>query len=84
MLSQDEVNKIREKYPEGTLIELVYMKGERQMTEGLRGFVSMVDDAGQIHMQWSNGSSLALNIDVDEFRVIDASGIAYNQSFPQR
>lgn len=84
MLTQDEVKKVREQYPEGTLVELVYMKGERQMTEGLRGFVSMVDDAGQIHVQWSNGSTLALNAGVDEFRVIDSSGVAYSQSFPQR
>lgn len=86
MLSRDEVKKNRDQYPAGTLIELVSMEGERQMTEGLRGYVTMVDDAGQIHMQWSNGSSLALAVGVDKFRVIDSPGLVdcYNQSFPQR
>jgi hypothetical protein len=86
MLSRDEVKKIREQYPAGTLIELASMKGERQMTEGLRGYVTMVDDAGQIHMQWSNSSSLALVAGVDKFRVIDSPRLVdcYNQSFPQR
>lgn len=29
--------------------------------------VCCVDDAGQIHVQWENGSTLALNTEVDQF-----------------
>lgn len=63
--------EIRKQYPEGTLIELMEMKGERQMPYGLKGTVKFVDDAGQIHMKWENGSSLALNVNEDTFSVVE-------------
>lgn len=63
--------EIRKQYPEGTLIELMKMKGESQMPYGLKGTVKFVDDAGQIHMKWENGSSLALNVNEDSFSVIE-------------
>ena len=37
------------------------------MPPGLKGKVDMVDDAGQIHVNWENGSSLALVPGVDSF-----------------
>lgn len=67
------VEKIREMYPEGTQIILQEMRGESQMPYGLKGTVKFVDDAGQIHMSWENGSSLALNIDEDTFEKIETS-----------
>ena len=69
------VEKIREMYSEGTQIILQEMRGESQMPYGLKGTVKFVDDAGQIHMSWENGSSLALNIDEDTFEKIEASEI---------
>lgn len=65
------VEKIREMYPEGTQIELQEMAGESQMPYGLKGTVRFVDDAGQIHMRWENGSSLALNVDEDTFEKVE-------------
>ena len=65
------VEKLREMYPEGTKIILQEMQGESQMANGLKGTVTHVDDAGQIHMRWENGSSLALNVEVDTFRKIE-------------
>ena len=67
------VEKIREMYPEGTQIILQEMRGESQMPYGLKGTVKFVDDAGQIHMRWENGSSLALNIDEDTFEKVETS-----------
>ena len=67
------VEKIREMYPEGTQIILQEMQGENQMPYGLKGTVKFVDDAGQIHMRWENGSSLALNIDEDTFEKVETS-----------
>lgn len=64
-------NEIREQYPKGTLIELGGMKGESQMPHGLKGTVESVDDAGQIHVKWENGSTLALDVNVDIFSVIE-------------
>lgn len=42
------------------------------MPYGLKGTVKFVDDAGQIHMKWENGSSLALNIHEDTFEKVEA------------
>lgn len=67
------VEKIREMYSEGTQIILQEMRGESQMPYGLKGTVKFVDDAGQIHMRWENGSSLALNIDEDTFEKVETS-----------
>lgn len=43
------------------------------MWSGLRGEVYCVDDAGQIHVKWENGSGLALVYGVDRFRKADVS-----------
>lgn len=42
----------------------------RQMV-GVCGMVESVDDACQLHVKWDNGSTLALNPDVDEFTILD-------------
>ena len=67
-----KLKEIREMYPKGTQIVLTEMAGERQMPYGLKGTVKFVDDAGQIHMSWENGSSLALNIYEDTFEKVEA------------
>ena len=54
----------------GTKIVLRNMVGEPQMPNGLMGTVEMVDDAGQIHVLWENGSTLALT-EEDSFEVAD-------------
>lgn len=63
-----ELEALRRRYPQGTRIRLEHMEGEPQMPAGLKGCVSFVDDSGQIHVDWENGSSLALNRDVDRFQ----------------
>lgn len=35
--------------------------------DGTEGNVEFVDDAGQIHMKWDNGRTLALIPGIDEF-----------------
>lgn len=65
------IENIKEKYTEGTRIELNLMKGESQMPSGLKGTVTHVDDAGQVHIDWDNGSTLALNVIEDSFKIID-------------
>ena len=66
------VEEIKEMYPEGTQIVLEEMSGESQMPCGLKGTVKFVDDIGQIHMKWDNGSSLALNVDEDVFSKVES------------
>ena len=53
----------------GTKVRLNYMLGEPHMPTGLLGTVQFVDDIGQIHVNWDNGSTLALSPD-DDFTVI--------------
>ena len=43
---------------------------ESGIWERLKGKVCYVDDAGQIHVNWENGSSLAVLPEVDSFHKI--------------
>ena len=70
IMTRIEVDRIREKYPPGSHVQLIEMKGEPQMEYGLRGKVMAVDDIGQIHVNWENGSTLALT-EEDSFRKLD-------------
>ena len=70
ILDRKQVERIRKMYPEGTQICLDEMEGERNMPSGLKGKVCYVDDAGQIHVNWENGSSLAVLPEVDSFHKI--------------
>ena len=70
MLNREEVKKLKEIYPKGTQIRLLRMNGEEQMPYGLQGTVRLVDDIGQIHISWENGSSLPVNTEEDEFEIV--------------
>ena len=61
---------IKKQYPKGTRIQLKSMEGERDMPAGLKGTVAVVDDIGQVHMNWDNGRTLPLNTEVDSFTVL--------------
>ena len=69
-MKMTDVKEIERTYPAGTRIFLEEMAGENQMPYGLKGTVTIVDGRGQIHVNWENGSSLALNVDVDKFHII--------------
>lgn len=69
-VSEKQLELLRKQYPEGTPVCLDAMEGESRMTSGLKGKVLYVDDAGQIHVQWENRSSLALIPGVDQFHEI--------------
>jgi len=66
---RERVQLIKTAYPKGTRIKLYSMKGELQMKEGLEGTVMFVDDIGQIHVKWENGSTLALQ-EHDSYSII--------------
>lgn len=61
------INQIKIMHRKGDKVRLIQMKNEPQMPNGLIGKVQKVDDIGQIHVQWKNGSSLALNLGEDDF-----------------
>lgn len=71
MMTRNEVQAIRERYPAGTRLELISMDDPyTRLQSGDIMVVDFVDDAGQIHGTWSNGSTLALIPDEDSFRKI--------------
>lgn len=70
MRRSDEIKRLRNIYKPGIKVRLIHMEGEPQMTEGLEGAIDYIDDAPQIHVNWENGSSLALIPEVDKFEII--------------
>ena len=65
------VELIKAHYPPGTRIRLNSMDDPyAPITPGTEGEVDFVDDAGQLHMKWDNGRSLALIPGEDSFTVI--------------
>ena len=69
--NEAELNALRERYPAGTRIRLIHMADDiAPVLPGTIGSVAIIDDAGNIHMNWENGRSLALIEGVDEFDVI--------------
>ena len=72
MRSRDmTVQKIRESFVPGQRIRLLHMEDQYQpVPDGTEGSVEFVDDAGQIHMKWDNGRTLALIPGVDRFELI--------------
>lgn len=62
---------LRKQYPVGTRIRLDSMQDPyAPMEAGTTGKLDYVDDAGQFHMKWDNGRTLALIPGVDSFTVL--------------
>ena len=71
VMSRKEVLELRERFPEGTRVELVSMDDPyRKIPEGARGTVMLVDDIGTIHVAWDDGCRLGLVSGVDKFKKI--------------
>ena len=63
------LEKLRKDFTPGTKVVLEEMSDPyRNMPEGLKGTVMHVDDAGGIHIQWENGSSLAALYGIDRIK----------------
>lgn len=76
-LSSKEVETIRSLYPKGAIVRLIHMDDPyTKLTKGDLGTVAFVDDAGQIHVKWDRGSSLALDTKVDTFELLHS----YNEA----
>ncbi len=65
-MDKDQIEYLKKIYKTGNRVELEKMMGER-LPSGLKGTVIDVDDIGQIHVKWDNGSMLALNYEEDIF-----------------
>lgn len=71
MNNRRQVERIKERYPIGTRIELLSTMDDVQGVEkGTKGTVVGVDDMGTIHMRWDNGRGLGLIPGEDNFKVL--------------
>lgn len=69
--SKETIERLRNKYPIGTRVELIEMEDIQAPPVGTKGTVRGVDDIGSILVDWDNNSGLSLVYGVDEFKVID-------------
>ena len=69
--TENELEMLREKYPKGTKIRLIHMNDPQPVPSGTIGEVALIDDAGNIHMIWQNGRSLAIIEGIDDFEIIE-------------
>jgi len=77
---KQQVAMIQLNYPPGTRLILDHMDDPYAPVEsGTRGSVQAVDDAGQIHMAWDNGRTLAVIPGVDIFRKLTPQELAEEQ-----
>ncbi|MBO5065277.1 MAG: DUF4314 domain-containing protein [Clostridia bacterium] len=69
--------RMQKQYPEGTRLLLNSMNDPyAPVPPGTRGTVNFVDDAGQIHMKWDNGRTLAIVPSEDDFRKLTDEELA--------
>ena len=68
MMNAERVARLKADYPTGTRIQLIHMDDPyAPVPDSTTGTVVAVDDAGNIHMKWDNGRSLAICPEVDSF-----------------
>ena len=70
-LSPEEVREIENKYRPGSKVKLVKMYDLYAPPKGTIGIIQGVDGAGNILVNWENGSSLSLISIIDEFEIIE-------------
>ncbi|MFI3327355.1 MAG: DUF4314 domain-containing protein [Clostridia bacterium] len=69
--TREQVDRIKEQFPVGTVVELKEMQDPyNPVPSGTRGVITGVDDGGSLLMKWSNGRTLSLIVGEDDFDVI--------------
>lgn len=72
IITKETLEFLRTLLPNGTKIVLDHMANDPYpVPDGTIGVVKHIDDLGQIHCSWANGSSLAVIPGVDSFHVLN-------------
>lgn len=86
--TRDCVQRIREEFPEGCEVELIWMDDVyHKVPMGTRGKVVRVDDIGTIFVHWENGSGLGVVWNSDVIRNVETgvnSNTFWNDGNPPR
>lgn len=72
--NKKQLAMLRQKYPAGTMVQLISMDDEQAPPVGTIGEVQFVDDIGNVHVKWQNDSSLAVIPDVDTVVILAERG----------
>lgn len=71
MMSREQVERLRERYPIGSQIELHEMPDDpRPIESGTRGKLIDIDDTGTLFVKWDNGRCLGVVPGHDVFSVL--------------
>lgn len=70
IITREEVERLRQQYPAGTVVKLVRMDDSQAPPPGTKGIVRYVDDIGTIHVSWETGSSLGIVYGMDKIEKV--------------
>ena len=70
IITREEVERLRQQYPAGTVVKLVRMDDSQAPPPGTKGTVRYVDDIGTIHVSWETGSSLGVVYGMDKIEKV--------------
>lgn len=68
--STQRLKKLKAKYPAGSVVKLLTMDDPQSPPVGTIGIVKVVDDIGDILVDWETGSHLKLIYGQDKWEVI--------------
>lgn len=70
MIAREILKQLRKQYVKGARVRLERMEDFQAPPIGTLGTVTRVDDAGSIHVNWDNGSTLAVIHGVDYCSIV--------------
>jgi hypothetical protein len=67
MPTDEELGRLRKRYPAGSRVRLIHMEDQYAPPEGTLGTIQGIDGMGDIEVSWDTGSSLKLIPGIDGF-----------------
>lgn len=70
--TREEVDEVKARYKKGQRVICLHMQDPYgPVPDNTKGTITDVDDIGQIHAIWDNGSTLAFVLGLDKFEPIE-------------